>query len=136
MPLAAQGLRFILSGCFVALVYIATTSLLAEGVGLAFERSLAIGFAVAFATHFALQRLFVWTHPDGFALPLQHQVVRYLPLAGMQCGATAAATAILPRALGVSTEVVYLLSAALLSASNFLVFGSSVFHPAKREPTA
>lgn len=134
-PIAGQGLRFVFSGGLVALVYIATTSLLAEGVGLTFELALAIGFTIAVVTHFALQRLFVWKQSEGYALPFGHQVVRYLLLAGMQYGVTAAATVILPQALGISTEVVYLMCAALLSTVNFLVFRSRVFHPEPHRPT-
>jgi putative flippase GtrA len=131
----AQVVRFILSGGIVTVVYVATTSLLAEAVGIAFEAALAIGFGVAIALHFALQRLFVWTRSHGFALSLQHQLMRYLLLAAVQYGLTAAATSVLPRPLGVSTEMVYLATAALLSAANFLAFRSGVFHP-NHQPTA
>ena len=44
--LIGQGLRFILSGGTVALVYLATTTILAELVGLRFQIALAIGFSV------------------------------------------------------------------------------------------
>jgi putative flippase GtrA len=128
--LAGQGIRFAASGGVVALVYVATTSLLAEVIGIPFEVALAIGFSVAIATHFTLQRAFVWAHADGFALPLRRQAMRYLPMAGLQYGLTALATAVLPSALGVSTEVVYLCAAAALSAVNFFVFRARVFHPA------
>ena len=128
--LVGQGLRFAASGGAVALVYIATTTLLAEVIGIPFELALAIGFSIAIATHFTLQRVFVWTHADGFALPLRQQALRYLPIAGAQYGLTAAATATLPGALGVRTEVVYLCAAGLLSAVNFFVFRTRVFHPA------
>ncbi len=126
---AAQGLRFVLSGGLVALVYIATTSVLAQVIGIPFQIALTIGFTVAIATHFLLQRVFVWTHVAGFALPLRHQVIRYLSLACVQYGLTVASTATLPKALGVSTEIVYLATAATLSAASFLVFRSRVFHP-------
>ena len=129
--LAGQGLRFAVSGGVVALVYVATTSLLAEVIGLPFEVALAIGFSVAIATHFTLQRMFVWAHAEGFALPLRVQAMRYLPMAGLQYGLTALATAVLPSALGVSTELVYLCAAAVLSAVNFFVFRARVFHPAR-----
>ena len=89
--LGRQGFRFALTGGFVALVYVGTTTLLAEVIGLDFEASLAIGYAVAIATHFTLQRLFVWKHPSAFALPLHHQLVRYLAMAGFQYVVTAAA---------------------------------------------
>jgi putative flippase GtrA len=126
--LAGQGLRFAASGGAVALVYVATTTLLAEVIGLPFEVALAIGFSVAIATHFTLQRVFVWAHADGFALPLSQQALRYLPMAGIQYGLTAAATAVLPTLLGVRTEVVYLGAAGLLSVVNFFVFRARVFH--------
>src|SRR5437870_7001438 len=69
-PVAGAGLRFVLSGATVALVYTATTLLLADVVGLPFEVALVTGYAVGLATHFTLQRLFVWVHAAGFALPL------------------------------------------------------------------
>jgi putative flippase GtrA len=134
-PVTGQVIRFIITGGLVALVYIATTSLLAEVLGIPFEAALAIGFVVAIATHFTLQRLFVWAHDDGYALQLRHQVMRYLLVAGAQYGTTALATATLPHALDVSTEVVYVTTAVLLAAVNFLVFRSSVFHPGERAPS-
>jgi putative flippase GtrA len=128
--LGRQGLRFALTGGFVALVYVGTTTSLAEAIGLDFEVSLAIGYAVALATHFNLQRLFVWKHASAFALPLHHQLVRYLAMAGMQYGVTAALTATVPRALGVDPELVYLPVVAVLTLTNFVVFRSRIFHPA------
>jgi putative flippase GtrA len=136
VSVVAQGVRFLVSGGFVALVYVATTSVLATAVGVTFEVALAIGFAVAIATHFTLQRLFVWRHSRGFALSFRHQLLRYLALAGLQYGATALATATLPRALGVSTEIIYLFVAAVLSAMSFLVFRVRVFHSIEHGPSA
>lgn len=126
--LRGQGLRFIVAGGIVAGVYIGTTTLLAEVIGIAFEASLAIGFTLAIATHFSLQRLFVWRRAAAYALGLHHQLARYLAVAGVQYGLTAAITATLPRALGVSAEVVYLPTVAVISATNFLVFRSRIFH--------
>jgi putative flippase GtrA len=128
-----QGFRFVLTGGFVALVYVAITTLLAEVVGLPFEAALAIGFAFAIVTHFSLQRLFVWRHPLSFALPLHRQLVRYLTLAGLQYGLTAGIAAVLPRALGVSPEAVYLPTVAALSMMNFLVLRARIFHPAAEQ---
>jgi putative flippase GtrA len=132
-PLAGQAVRFVVSGGFVPLVYLAVTSLLSAGFGVTFEVALAIGFLVAIMTHFTLQRVFVWRHAVGFALAVGHQVWRYLALAGVQYGMTAAATAILPAALGGSTEIVYLVTAAILSAVSFVIFRARVFHT---EPAA
>ncbi len=128
--LRGQGLRFMIVGAVVAGVYVGTTTLLAEVIGVGFEASLAIGFALAITMHFILQRLYVWRHGSDFALPMHHQLVRYLAMAGLQYGLTAAITGTLPRALGTSPEVVYLPAVALLTVTNFLVFRSRIFHVA------
>jgi putative flippase GtrA len=128
--LAGPGLRFGLAGGVVAVVYIASTSLLAEVLGVDFQVALATGFALAIITHFALQRKFVWTHPEGFAVSLRHQVLRYMVVAGTQYGLTAAATSVLPGVLHVAREIVYLCCAAGLTATNFVIFRAAVFHPA------
>jgi putative flippase GtrA len=123
-----QGVRFALSGGTVALVYLATTTVLAEVAGLPFQAALAIGFSVGLVVHFTLQRRFVWTHHEEFALPLGHQLGRYLAVAAVQYGVTAASTALLPSALGVPTELVYLVTVAVVLSVNFLVFRYGIFH--------
>jgi putative flippase GtrA len=133
-PLAGQGLRFLISGGLVALVYTGTTTLLAEVVGIPFEVAIPIGFSIGLVTHFTLQRVFVWTHAEGFALPIEHQLVRYLALAAVQYGVTALSTATLPAALGISTEIVYLATVAVISVVNFVLFRSHVFGAAVAAP--
>jgi putative flippase GtrA len=123
-----QGVSFVVSGGTIALVYLATTTILASVVGLPFQLALAIGFSVSIALHFTLQRLFVWTHHEEFELPLHHQVGRYLMVAAVQYGVTAASTALLPSVLGVPTEVVYLATVAVVLGVNFLVFRNVIFH--------
>jgi len=127
--LVGQGARFVLSGGVVALVYFAVTTVLAEVVGLPFQVALPIGSAVGISVHFTLQRLFVWTHHEAYALPLHHQARRYLTLAVTQYGITAATTSLLPGALAVPTEAVYIATALLLGAVNFLLFRYVIFHP-------
>jgi putative flippase GtrA len=126
--LLAQGVRFLISGVVVSTVYIAVTTLLAEGSHIRFQIALGIGWCTAVSMHFTLQRVFVWTHRDGFALPFSRQVGRYLAVAGTQLGVTTAATTLLPSALGLPTEMIYLATAALLTSINFLVFRGGVFH--------
>lgn len=126
--LLGQGLRFALSGGTVALVYLATTTVLAEYAGLPFQAALAIGFCVGLVVHFTLQRLFVWADHAEFALALHHQIARYLVAAGVQYAVTAASTALLPSALGASTELVYLATVAVVLSTNFLVFRHGIFH--------
>src|SRR5207245_11121038 len=99
-----QGVRFVIAGCVVGLVYLGTTTGLADVVGLPFQAALAIGFWIALAVHFTLQRLFVWRHAEQFALSVRHQVARYLLAAGAQYGLTAASTALLPRLPGVGPQ--------------------------------
>ena len=112
----------------MALVYLTTTTVLAEGAGMRFQLALAIGFCVGLAVHFTLQRVFVWTHHEEFALPLRHQLGRYLAVAAVQYGVTAASTSLLPAALGAPTEAVYLATVAVVLSANFLVFRHGIFH--------
>lgn len=129
--LLAQGARFALVGCLSAAVYLLTTTFLALVVGVPFEVALLIGFSAGLVFHFTLQRLFVWGHEEGFALPLHLQAARYAIVAGAQYGITAAGTALLPRALGLPTELVYLAIVLLCTGCNFVIFRGRVFH-AKR----
>jgi putative flippase GtrA len=126
--LPGQGLRFAIAGGLVAAVYVLATLLFSHVFGLPFEVALLLGFAVALTTHFTLQRLFVWPHDAGFALPIHHQVGRYLGIAAAQYAITASATAILPGALNVATDLVYLGVTATVSVANFLLFRTHVFH--------
>jgi putative flippase GtrA len=130
MSLLARAFRYGLAGAVVAVVYLSLTLALSRGAGLPFQVALAIGFAAGLATHFTLQRLFVWVHHDEFALPLRHQAGRYLVIAMSQYGITALATATLPDAFDTSPEVVYVITTAVLTVFAFLLFRSRVFHAA------
>jgi len=121
-------MRFALAGGTVALVYLTSTTVLADVVVLPFQAALAIGFCLGLMVHFTLQRVFVWTHHEEFALSLHHQVGRYLVVAAAQYGVTAASTSLLPTILGVSTEIVYLATVAVVLSINFLVFRHGIFH--------
>jgi putative flippase GtrA len=126
--LTGQLVRFALTGGLVTVLYLTVTTVLSQLVGLPFQVALAIGFVSALLLHFTLQRLFVWVHDDGFALPLRHQVGRYLLMAGAQYGGTAASTAVLPGVLGVATELVYLATMAVATTAGFLVMRFIIFH--------
>jgi putative flippase GtrA len=126
--LLGQGTRFAVAGATVTLVYLLTTTVLGDLVGLPFQAALAIGFCCGLVVHFTLQRTFVWLHHEEFALSLPHQVGRYLFAAGVQYGVTAASTALLPSVLGLATEVVYLGTVVIVVGSNFLVFRHGIFH--------
>jgi putative flippase GtrA len=109
--------RFGVTWGVVALLYLAPKMVLAEVARLPFQLALAIRFATAVATHFTLQRLFVWEHDERFALLFHHQVRRYLTVTMVQYATTAAATA------------VYVATAVAVAPSNFIAFRASVFHP-------
>lgn len=126
--LLGQGVRFVLVGSFVALVYLLTTTFLALVVGIPFELALLIGFCLGLAIHFTLQRVFVWGHDGGFALPFRHQAARYLLVAGSQYALTAAGTGLLPGPLGLPAEVVYLAIVLCCTGFNFFIFRGRVFH--------
>jgi putative flippase GtrA len=126
--LLGQGVRFALAGGIVVVVYVGTTTVLAKVVGMHFQIALAIGFGVALIVQFNLYRMFVWTHHEEFALPVHHQAGRYLAAAAIGYGLTAVCTSLLPAALGVPTEVVYLAMVAALPMINFIVFRYVIFH--------
>jgi putative flippase GtrA len=123
-----QGIRFVITGGVVAVVYMTTTLVLSAVVGVPFQVALVTGYVLGLCVHFTLQRVFVWVHHEEFVLPLHQQGLRYLLVAGVQYGVTAAATAMLPSALDLSEEAVYVVVVAVVTAANFLVFGSRVFH--------
>lgn len=127
--LLGQGMRYAIAGSIVALVYVLTTTLLAVGFGVPFRYALPIGFALQLTVHYTLQRTFVWVHEERFALPFSRQMRRYLTVAGSQFGLTALSTSLLPHALGLSTEVVYLTTTGVLISANFVLLRNVIFHP-------
>jgi putative flippase GtrA len=120
--------RFLLAGGVVLIVYVSITTVLADVIGMHFQVALAIGFGIALIVQFNLYRVFVWTHHEEFALPVHHQAGRYLAAAAFGYGLTAACTSLLPRVLGVSTEIVYLAMVVALPVVNFIVFRYIIFH--------
>jgi putative flippase GtrA len=129
-----QTLRFALVGGSSTGVYVVTTTLLATVAGVPFQLALSIGTCVALAMHFTLQRVFVWVHSEEFALPLRHQAGRYLLLVGVQYGLTTASTSLLPSALSVPIETVYLGTVVIYAAVNFFIFRDRIFHPGEAAP--
>jgi putative flippase GtrA len=124
-----QGVRFVVAGGLVALIYLGITTGLADAAGVPFQLALAVGFATAICAHFCLQRFFVWVHERGYALSLRAQMSRYLMLVVVQYGSTAAVTTLLPRLLHLSATAVYIPWTLFVSGVNFVVFGTGIFHP-------
>jgi putative flippase GtrA len=130
LGLLGQLFRYAIAGGIVGCVYIVATLLFRHVAGLPFQLALALGFLIALATHFSLQRLFVWVHHDEFALSARHQARRYLAIAIAQYGLTALVTSTLPDALGVATDLVYLATTACTTLASFVIFRARVFHAA------
>lgn len=127
--LRARAARFIIAGGALAIFYLGLTSLLAV-IGVPFQAALIVSFLAAVALHFTLQRLFVWSPRGKYALPLREQLRRYLPLVLAQYLTTAAATATLPRWLGLPVLAVYIAVTLAYTLFNFLFFRARIFHAA------
>jgi putative flippase GtrA len=132
--LLGQGVRFVLAGGLGTLVYMLVTTLMAAVVGLPFQIALAVGFCAALSINFISQRQFVWAKGEQYVLPLHRQTGRYLVVAWAQYGVTAVATWLLPPALGMPTEVVYVAVALLLGLTNFVVLRYGIFHAGSTAP--
>lgn len=126
--LIGQGMRFAIAGMTASVVSLGLTITLAQGFGLPFEAAFAIGYTIAVMTHFTLQRVFVWTRHEEFALPVHHQLARYLPIAVCNYATVALAIALLPHLLHVAALVVYLGATAVVTVMSFLLFRTRVFH--------
>jgi putative flippase GtrA len=126
--------RFALAGGLGMVVYVLTTTLTADVVGLPFQLALGLGFYTSLCVNFVSQRYFVWARAERYVLPIHRQAGRYVLMACVQYGLTVLGTLLLPRALGLPTEVVYLAMVVALSLTNFLILRHRVFHAA--EPAA
>jgi putative flippase GtrA len=127
--LRGRAARFVVAGGAMSIFYLALTALLAI-IGVPFQAALLVSFLSATALHFTLQRVFVWSRRGKYALPLRQQLQRYLPLVTVQYLTTAAATATLPKWLGVPVLPVYIGIALSYSLFSFLFFRARIFHGA------
>ena len=122
-----QGTRFLLAGGAMAIFYLGLTSLLTLA-GVPFQLALILGFVANVALHFTLQRVFVWPQRQEYALALDEQLWRYLPLVVAQYALTVAATATLPGWLGLPVLLVFVGITVSFTVFNFLFFRVRIFH--------
>jgi putative flippase GtrA len=127
--LSGRAVRFVIAGGAMSIFYLGLTSTLAV-LGVPFQAALIVSFLGAVALHFTLQRLFVWSPHEKYALRVDEQLKRYLPLVSVQYITTAGATAILPSWLGLPVLAVYIGITLLYSLFNFLFFRARIFHVA------
>ncbi len=126
--LARPEARYAIAGAFVGLFYMGFTVLLSSAAGLALPLAIAIAYFFTVLLHFTLQRLFVFRHVESFALQVRHQIGRYVVLGSIQYAINTTATQLLPGPLGVSPEVVFVLTTGTLSVLSFLLLRLAVFH--------
>ncbi len=131
--LLGEGVRFVLAGSLGLVVYLLVTTLLAAVLGLPFQVALVVGFCAALSVNFVSQRQFVWAKQE-YMLPTRRQTRRYLLAASVQYGVTVLGTSLLPSALEVSTEAVYVSIVLLLAFTNFAVLRYGVFHGRSTTP--
>jgi putative flippase GtrA len=127
-PLAGVGLRYAITGGVVGLVYIGMPVVLNGGAGVAIEVAIPIAYVLAVSLHFNLQRHFVFRHVAEFALSRRKQIGRYVMIGAVQYPTTAIATAVLPKVLGLSQRVTYVIVTLTMSLVFFVLLRTVIFH--------
>jgi putative flippase GtrA len=123
-----QALRFVVSGGTVAVVYLGLGLLLSGPFGVPIQLAIPVSYVISVLFNYSMQRWFVFAHSDAFALSPQAQFLRYVQIGAAQYALTAAATAVLPGALGVDEQVVYVATALIAAVITFVVLRLVVFH--------
>jgi putative flippase GtrA len=124
---SAELLRYILSGCVAAAAYITVTLGLEELTGLPLQATIPIGFSVAVAVNFLLQRYYAFAHVGSFAIGTGAQAALYALMCLMQYGLTAAGTALLPQFTPLSERLAYLCLVGLMPLMTFLMLRLGIF---------
>lgn len=126
LPPRAVIARFALTGGSVAAVHFGLVSLLFV-LDVPIQVGLALAYVVALATHFTLNRQWVFAHDAGYELRLSGQGMRYLLVAGLSYTVTAAGVAVLPDALGVHELIAFFLTTAAMACVSFLLLHLWIF---------
>ena len=103
--------------------------LLAGLLGLASQISLAIAFLCAAGLNFALNRRLTFQSPAGYAFRTPCQGWRFLAVANLVYGLTAAAIAYLPERLGPPDLAVFFIVACIVPVFTFVALRAWVFRP-------
>lgn len=135
LPRPAVLSKFAFTGAFVALVHLGLVSLLVL-LGLPIQIALAIGYVVALAFHFTMNRQWVFSDESGYALHISRQGVRYVLLAGFSYAVTATAVAVLPDLIGIHEMVAFVGSTLGMAGVSFLLLHAWVFRAGTREGAA
>jgi putative flippase GtrA len=125
--LALRQVRFLLSGGIVFIVSFSLTAGL-HTAGLPFQLAFVIGYFIAVLVHLQLHRHFTFAGGGEYALGARHQAIRFVAVVVGQYAFIALAVAVLTPLTGLPSLVVYVGAIALMSAANFLLLASRVFH--------
>lgn len=127
-PLTGSGIRYGISGCFVALVYPGIPLALNAGAHVDIQVAIPIAYLLAVTLHFNLQSHFVFRHVEVFALSRRERIGRYVVMGAFQYPTTAIATALLPRILGLSAAATFVVVTLTMSLTIFLLLRTHIFH--------
>jgi len=123
-----QLVRFGLTGAIVFGIYTGGTLLLSGPLGLPIVLAIGIAFTVALMVNFTMQRHFVFFDHDTFALGARTQFIRYLIAAACNYALTSLIVTTVPGALGVSQQLVFVVTALVMSLVGFTVVRWWIFH--------
>jgi len=129
--LRRQAPRFVAVGASVAIIYAGLTALLAGPFGLPVQAAVAVGYGVGVVANFTLHRSVTFASEDGYDLHIAGQIIRFLALALLQYGVTAAAIAWLPGLLGLPEIVVWGCVVVTFALANFVALRLTAFRPAR-----
>jgi putative flippase GtrA len=123
-----QLARFGVTGALVFAVYTGGTLLLSGPLGVPIALAIAIALALALVLNFTMQRFFVFHDHDSFALDMKAQFSRYALATAVNYAITTAIVATVPAATGLSQELVFVLTAMVMSLVTFTVIRGWIFH--------
>lgn len=122
--------RYAINGSATTLLYIVLTLMLDGPGDLPIQVAIPLAYITSLVVNFTLQRAFVFTSQNGFALSRRAQLTRYGAAVLVQYTITATSTAKLPGLLGVPERDVYVVTVLCLALCAFLTLRSVVFHAA------
>ena len=127
---SAEFLRYIVSGCVAAAAYITVTLSLEGLTGLSIQAAIPIGFAVAVAVNFLLQRYYAFAHVGSFVIGTRAQAALYVLMCLVQYGLTAAGTALLPQFTPLGERLAYVCMVGVMPLASFVMLRIGIFRHA------
>jgi len=118
--------KFVLTGALVGGTHLGLVSLMVLA-GVPIQLALALGYVIALALHFTLNRQWVFAEDSGYALHFSRQGVRYLLIAGISYAGTAISVAILPGLLGIPQLAAFFMAAIAMAGVSFVLLNFWVF---------